>query len=68
MEMPSVTHPTTFEINGMYFKIVSYSELTNEQARRAAQLYYRTHKFKKKDKGKLFTALTMFDKSSANLL
>ena len=68
MGMPSVTHPTTFEINGMYFKIVSCSELTNEQAARAAQYYYQTHKFKKKDKGKVFTVLTMFDKNSANLL
>lgn len=68
MEMPSVTHPTTFKINGMYFKVVSYSKLSSAQAGTIVQNFYRTNKFKKKDQGKTFTVITTFDENSSGLL
>lgn len=68
MEIPSVVHPKRFTINGMVFEVVSYSALTDEQAQKAAMLFFRSHKFKKKDQGKLFRVVTTFDRNSSNLL
>lgn len=67
MKMPSVMHPTTFHINGMFFQVVSYCKLSNEQASRVAENFYHANKFKKKDQGKLFTVVTTIDENSASL-
>lgn len=68
MQMPSVVHPKKFSINGMFFEIVSFSTLTDEQAGKAAMFFFSNHKFKKKDQGKVFRVVTLFDENSANLL
>jgi hypothetical protein len=68
MQLPSVVHPKRFSINGIILEVVSYTNLTDAQAMKAAQLFYSQHKFKKKDQGKLFRALTLFDKDSLGLL
>lgn len=68
MEMPSTVHPKIFEINGYYFKIVSYAKLTDQQAARLARQFYHSRKMLKKDKGKTFTVITTFDENSANLI
>ena len=68
MEAPSTVHPTKFKIGDYLFQVVSYAKLSNDQAARIAQNFYRTNKFKKKDKGKLFKVITTFDENSANLL
>jgi len=68
MDLPSVTHPTTFEIDGMYFKVVSYVELSNDKAAKVVQQFYRGRKFKKKDKGTTFTVITILDENSAKIL
>jgi len=68
MEMPSVVHPKRFAINGMYFEVVSYSPLSDDQAAKIAMMFFRGRKFKKSDKGKLFQVITQFDAQSAGLL
>ena len=68
MEMPNIIHPKSFKVDDMYFQVVSYSALTDSQASSIAINFYKIHKFKKKDKGKLFKIVTTFDESSANLL
>lgn len=68
MEIPSVVHPKRFVINEMYFEVVSYSPLNDEQAAKIAMMFFRGRKFKKSDKGKLFQVITQFDTQSAGLL
>ena len=57
MEMPSVVHPTRFTIKGMVFEVVSYEPLSDSKAATVAMQFFRSHKFKKKDQGKLFRVL-----------
>ncbi|RUO21829.1 hypothetical protein [Aliidiomarina haloalkalitolerans] len=68
MEMPSVVHPKRFAIKAMYFEVVSYSPLSDDQAAKIAKMFFRGRKFKKSDKGKLFQVITQFDAQSAGLL
>ena len=68
MNMPSIVHPKQFSISGMLFEIVSYGHLTDEQAAKAAMFFYRNHKFKKSDRGKLFRVMNQLDENSARLL
>ena len=68
MKIPDCVHPRRFEIDGLLFEVVSFSSLTDEQAAKIAMHFYRSHKFKKTDQGKLFQVVTMFDGSSAGLL
>lgn len=68
MEMPSVIHPKRFHINGIFFEVISYSPLTDDQAAKVAMSFFRSKKFKKKDKGKVFKVITQFDSESSNLL
>ena len=68
MNTPNVTHPTTFKINGIFFKVVSFDALSNEKAIKITQHFYATHKFKKSDKGKTFTVITTFDGDSEGYL
>jgi hypothetical protein len=63
MEAPSTVHPTKFKIGGYILQVVSYAKLTDEQAARIAQHFYKTQKLKKKDKGKLIKVITMFDEN-----
>ena len=68
LEMPSVVHPVKFNICGFVFEVVSYVPLSDEQAQKVALMtYYRT-KPKKKDRNKIFTAITTFDENSSGLL
>jgi len=67
MNAPSVIHPTTFTISGMYFQVVSYASLSNSQAANVTQHFYRSRKFKKRDKGQLFKVITTIDENSSNL-
>jgi hypothetical protein len=60
MNLPSVIHPKKFNIKGMLFEIVAYKPLTDDEAAQAAMYFYRSHKFKKADQGKLFHVLTQF--------
>jgi hypothetical protein len=59
MNLPNISHPKKFEIDGIIFEIITCSSITDEQAREFAMQYFRTHKFKKKDKGKLFQILRL---------
>ena len=64
----SVTHPKKFKIDGMVFEVVTAGQVSDQQAARIAMHFFRTHRFKKSDKGKLFQVITLFDSASANLL
>ena len=68
MGSSAVTHPKKFKIDGMVFEIVTAGQLSDQQAAKIAMHFFRTHKFKKSDKGKLFQVITLFDSESANLL
>ena len=68
MKLPNVVHPTKFETNGVFLEVVSYSSLTDDQARKIAIMFCRSHKILKKDKGKTIQILTQFDKNSAGIL
>ena len=57
--LPSVIHPTKFNINGIVLEVVSFEPLNNEQAGWVAGWFYRNHKWKKKDRGKLNQAVTV---------
>lgn len=64
MQLPSVIHPKRFEINGMFFEIVTYIPITDDQAEKIAMAFFACRKFKKNDRGKLFQVpimdLTLF--------
>jgi hypothetical protein len=72
MEMPSVVHPVTFEIDGYLFRVTSYTSLTDDQAAAIAKSYYHQlrskRKLKKKDIGCTFDCITLFDADSSSLL
>ena len=68
MQFPNIVHPKRFEVNGMFFEVVSFTELSDEQAAKIAMHYFKIHKFKKKDQGKLFQILTTFDDPSKGML
>lgn len=68
MELPSVVHPKRFAIAGIFFEVVSYSTLTDAQAKSVALMFYRSHRFSRKDKGRLFRVLSGLDESSSDLL
>jgi hypothetical protein len=59
MKLPSVIHPKRFEINGILIEVISLGALTDEEAARVAMHFYKAHKFKKKDQGKLFQAIAL---------
>ncbi len=66
MQMPSVVHPKNVELNGYTFQIVSYCQLTDGQALHAVIGFCRTHKLKKKDKGKLIQVITTIGTDTAS--
>jgi len=68
MQLPSVIHPKKVAANGMFFEVVSYTSLTDEQALKVVMLFCRSRKFAKKDQGKLFRVVTHFDQKSKGLL
>ncbi len=50
------------------FEVVSFGEISDEKAAKIARHYYRTHKFKKNDKGKKFTIVAPINQDHAELL
>jgi hypothetical protein len=68
MEMPSVVHPTSFNIRGIYFRVVTLFPLTDQQAAKIAMRYYRAKKFKKKDIGSTIHVISVVDRESIELL
>lgn len=68
MKIPSVIHPVKFNIGGYIFEVVSYGKLTDQQAAIIVRNFYSTHKFKKKDVGKVFKIISIIDKDSADIL
>ena len=50
MEIPTVVHPTRFEVNGVLFQVVAFGTLTDAQAELALKLFLRNNRLKKKPK------------------
>lgn len=68
MQTPSCVHPKRFKIQGITFEVVTLGPVSEAQAAKIAMHFFRTHKFKKLDQGKLFQVRALFDRFSANLL
>jgi hypothetical protein len=53
VKKPDLIHPLLASIEGYFFEVASFSELTDFQARRIAENFYRknSYKLRKKDKG-----------------
>lgn len=68
MELPSVVHPKLIKVNGFTFRVVSYCQLTDEQALKAAIHFCHTHKLRKSLQKGIIEIKTLFDKDSINLL
>jgi hypothetical protein len=68
MESPSVIHPKKFRIDGIFFEVITATPVSDEQAGKIAMHFYKSRKFKKPDKGKLFQVVTLFDSESTGLL
>ena len=66
--IPSVVHPKKFTIKGIYFEVVSFDPLTDQQAARLVQMFYRSHRFTRKDQGMVFRVVTIADRTHAELL
>ena len=54
MELPSIVHPNRYEVKGILLEVVSYNPLPERQARAIALMFYRQHKFTRRDQGRLF--------------
>lgn len=65
MTMPSVIHPKRFSIGGIVVEVVSAGPLTDNQAARLAQHFYRSHRFTRKAQGKVFRVITVSDQTTA---
>ena len=65
--MQFITHPTQIRINGFTFEVLALTTLTDEQASRIALHFYRSHRLRKKDKGKLLQVVTQVDANSAGM-
>lgn len=65
MTTPTVVHPTRFKIAGIIFEVTSLGPLTNNQAARLAQHFYRSRRFTQKDQGKVFRVITVADQTTA---
>ena len=68
MEMPSVVHPTQFNIKGIAFRVVTLFPLTDSQAAKLAMRYYQTHKFNKKHIGTTIHVISVADRETIGLL
>lgn len=68
MVLPHIIHPKRFKIKGIFVEVVSHSSLTDEQAAKAAMLFFKSKKFKKNDQGKLYRVITTFDQQTSNFL
>lgn len=53
MEIPSVVHPIKINIEGHIFEVVTYAAVTDDEAVKIAQAFYRTRRFNKKGRGKI---------------
>ncbi len=56
----TITHPKLFLIEGVFFQVLSYIPLSEVDAGDIAKQYYQKRKFKKSDKGKTVSIVTLF--------
>lgn len=68
MDITSTVHPKIFIINGFSFQVVSDCRLTDIQAGKIARHFYRTHRIKMEDQGKVHQVHFQMDQDSLGLL
>ena len=68
MELPGIIHPKRFVIGGITFEIAAYHQLTDQQAHGAAMLYYRSRKWRKKDRRAVVQVQHLLDEDFAGFL
>ena len=67
--LPSIVHPTTFNIAGHLVKVATYFPIDDRQAAKIAMQAYRSKKWAKKDRGKKVTLVPWLgDRESLALL
>lgn len=66
--MTHITHPTVFDVDGVKFQVTALTKLTDQQAAKIVRRFISSHKFTKKDIGKTFQVVTLFDQESIGLL
>jgi hypothetical protein len=67
VQLPNVIHPRVIDVNGVLFRVASYSPLTDIQAANVVRHFLSGYKLRKKDKGKTITIHTVLDQESAGL-
>lgn len=67
MQLPHIIHPHKFKIGGIYFEVVSYTQLTEMQAAKVAMMFYKSRKFTKKHQGKLIRVVSQIDQDHLGL-
>lgn len=68
MTVPSLVHPTPFNIQGIIFRAVTFFPLTDQQAAKLVMRYYKTHKFSKKHIGSTIHVISVIDQETIGLL
>jgi hypothetical protein len=68
MNLPSVLHPTVFNIGGYHIRVMTYFPVTDRQAQLIAMHGFRMRKWTKKDLKKLHTQMWTGDQESLALL
>ena len=59
IDTPTIIHPKQFLIKGIYFEVVSFRPLAEEDAADIARKYFKNRKFKKSDKGTVIPVVTL---------
>ena len=58
MELPSVVHPKFVKIKGFTFQIITYFQMTDDQAFKIAMEFYHSHNLKKESQNKILKVMT----------
>lgn len=68
MQLPHIIHPKKFNIGGIYFEVVSYTQLTDIQASKIVLMFYKSRKFTKKHQGKLIRVVSQVNQDHLGLI
>ena len=58
--IPTTIHPKQFLIKGIYFEVISFTPLNEDDAGDIARQYYKNRKFKRSDKGTVVQVVTLY--------
>jgi hypothetical protein len=60
LNIPTTIHPKQFLIKGIYFEVISFTPLNEDDASDIARQYYKNRKFKRSDKGTVVQVVTLY--------